>query len=445
MVRYIADFHIHSKYSRATSPEMELSHLAVWAVRKGIQILGSGDFTHPFWFRELKEKLEPAENGLYKLRAINPDIQKEIIRQGVDPKDIAGLRFILTSEVSLIYSKNGRTRRVHNLIFAPSLEIVEKINTSLMAIGNLLSDGRPILGLDSQELLKIILDISAEAVLIPAHAWTPWFSVFGSQSGFDSLQECFGDLTKNIFAIETGLSSDPGMNWRISRLDNISLISNSDAHSPDNLGREANIFEGERIDYSAIMGAIKNKENSDATRTRFLKFVSTIEFFPEEGKYHYDGHRLCRVGLSPSETKKLKGICPVCHRPLTIGVMHRIDDLADRREGEKPPGFVPYVRIIPLKEIIASIRKINKNSRAVQEEYLNLLKHFGNEFKILLDASPDELSKSVDARIAEAIINVRQGKVKITAGYDGEYGKIEPMLPENLKSTDREQNQPGLF
>ena len=445
MVRYIADFHIHSKYSRATSPEMELNHLAVWAVRKGIQILGSGDFTHPFWFRELKEKLEPAENGLYKLRAINPDIQKEIIRQGVDPKDIVRLRFILTSEVSLIYSKNGRTRRVHNLIFAPSLEIVEKINTSLMAIGNLLSDGRPILGLDSQELLKIILDISAEAVLIPAHAWTPWFSVFGSQSGFDSLQECFGDLTKNIFAIETGLSSDPGMNWRISRLDNISLISNSDAHSPDNLGREANIFEGERIDYFAIMGAIKNKENSDATRTRFLKFVSTIEFFPEEGKYHYDGHRLCRVGLSPSETKKLKGICPVCHRPLTIGVMHRIDDLADRREGENPPGFVPYVRIIPLKDIIASIRKINKNSRAVQEEYLNLLKHFGNEFKILLDASPDELSKSVDARIAEAIINVRQGKVKITAGYDGEYGKIEPMLPENLKSTDREQNQPGLF
>ena len=429
MVRYIADFHIHSKYSRATSPEMELSHLAVWAVRKGIQILGSGDFTHPFWFRELKEKLEPAENGLYKLRAINPDIQKEIIRQGVDPKDIAGLRFILTSEVSLIYSKNGRTRRVHNLIFAPSLEIVEKINTSLMAIGNLLSDGRPILGLDSQELLKIILDISAEAVLIPAHAWTPWFSVFGSQSGFDFLQECFGDLTKNIFAIETGLSSDPGMNWRISRLDNISLISNSDAHSPDNLGREANIFEGERIDYSAIMGAIKNKENSDATRTRFLKFVSTIEFFPEEGKYHYDGHRACGVVFSPEETRRHGGKCPVCGKPLTVGVMHRVEELADRPPGARPEGAIPYRSLVPLQEIIAQVLGQEPETRGVVSQYLKVVQRFGSEFSVLLDIPAAEVEQEFP-KLGQALEKVRHGELRIRPGYDGVYGEIKIDLGE---------------
>lgn len=432
-MRFICDFHIHSKYSRATSRDMEPEALAYWAAIKGIKVVGTGDFTHPVWIKELKEKLEPAEKGLYKLKdaklAIkdnfnNAKIPADLVSKIQDSK-LGEIRFILTAEISSIYSKGGKVRRVHNVLFAPSFEVVDKINEKLNTIGNLRSDGRPILGLGSKELLKIVLNISPAAVLVPAHAWTPWFSVFGSKSGFDSLEECFDDYTKFIFAIETGLSSDPAMNWRLAKLDNISLISNSDAHSPENLGREANIFEGEQIDYYSIMSAIKNKGESDTKKTLPLKFVSTIEFFPEEGKYHYDGHRLCKVSFSPEETKKLKGICPVCGKPLTIGVMYRVDQLADRVLGGKPARFIPYKNLIPLKEIIADAFGVSKASKKVNEEYFKLISRFGSEFAILVDIDAKEIAGITNSLIAEGIEKMRAGKVRLVPGFDGEYGKIK--------------------
>jgi len=432
-MRFICDFHIHSKYSRATSRDMEPEALAYWAAIKGIKVLGTGDFTHPAWIKELKEKLEPAEKGLYKLKdaklAIkdnfnNAKIPAELVSK-IQSSKLGEMRFILTAEISSIYSKNGKVRRIHNLIFAPSFEIAEKINAKLDTIGNLRSDGRPILGLGSKELLKIILNISTSAVLVPAHAWTPWFSVFGSKSGFDSLEECFDEYTKFIFAIETGLSSDPAMNWRLSKLDNIALISNSDAHSPENLGREANVFEGENIDYFSMMSAIKNKGESDTRKTLPLKFTSTIEFFPEEGKYHYDGHRLCHVSLSPEETKKLKGICPVCGKPLTIGVMYRVDELADRAMGGKPAKYVPYKNLIPLKEVIADAFGVAKGAKKVNEEYFKLISLFETEFAILLDIDIRDIAKNTNPLIAEGIEKMRAGKVELIPGFDGEYGKIK--------------------
>lgn len=311
-MKIITDFHIHSKYARATSPNMNLENLSVWAEKKGIQVISTGDFTHPVWFKELKEKLEPAEQGLYKLKGAE-----------------SPTRFILTTELSCIYTKKGKGRRVHLLLFAPSLETVEKINTQLGWIGNLKSDGRPMLGIDAKEVVKITLAASPECLVVPAHIWTPWYSVFGSKSGFDSLEECFDEYTKYIYAIETGLSSDPAMNWRLSALDNITLISNSDAHSPPKIGREANVFNVE-MSYGAISEAIKTKDPA--------KFLYTIEFFPEEGKYHYDGHRLCKVSLPPEKSKKLNNICPACGKPLTIGVLNRVEELADRPEGIKPKG-----------------------------------------------------------------------------------------------------------
>lgn len=433
-MRFICDFHIHSKYSRATSRDMEPEALAYWSAIKGIKVLGTGDFTHPAWIQELKEKLEPAERGFYKLKdsklAIkdnfnNSKIPKEIVAKIQSSGALGEMRFVLTAEISSIYSKGGKVRRVHNVVFAPSFEVAEKINAKLGTIGNLRSDGRPILGLGSKELLKIILNISPAAVLIPAHAWTPWFSVFGSKSGFDSLEECFDEYTKFIFAIETGLSSDPAMNWRLSKLDNIALISNSDAHSPENLGREANIFEGEAIDYFAIMSAIKNKGESDTKKTLPLKFVSTIEFFPEEGKYHYDGHRLCKISMDPIETKKNKGMCPVCGKPLVIGVMNRVDELADRPMGGKPKQCIPYKNLIPLKEIIADALGVAKGAKKVNDEYFKLINEFGNEFGILLDADIKEIAKRTMPAIAEGIDKMRMGKVLLTPGYDGEYGKIK--------------------
>jgi len=448
-MRYICDFHIHSKYSRATSRDMEPEALAYWAAIKGIKVLGTGDFTHPVWIKELKEKLEPAEKGLYKLKdaklAIknnfnNAKIPADLVSK-IQASKLSEIRFILTAEISSIYSKGGKVRRVHNIIFAPSFEIADKINAKLNAIGNLRSDGRPILGLGSKELLKIILNISPAAALAPAHAWTPWFSVFGSKSGFDSLEECFDEYAKFIFAIETGLSSDPAMNWRLSKLDNIALISNSDAHSPENLGREANIFEGEAIDYYSIMSAIKNKGESDTKKTLSLKFVSTIEFFPEEGKYHYDGHRLCKISMSPAETKKAKGICPVCGKPLTIGVMYRVDELADRAIGGKPAQFVPYQNLIPLKEIIADALGVGKIAKAVNEEYFKLIGYFGTEFDILLDAPSAEISKNSQSIIGKGVEIMRSGKANVIPGYDGEYGKIRIFNEEDRKNAEKKKTE----
>ena len=330
----------------------------------------------------------------------------------------------MTSEISNIYSKNGRGRRIHNLIFAPSFETVDKINTQLSWIGNLKSDGRPILGLDSEELLKIILNISEDCFLVPAHAWTPWFGVFGSQSGFDSLKECFGDWTKYIYAIETGLSSDPAMNWRWSALDNITLISNSDAHSPANLGREANIFEGDGLNYKAIIEAMKLGGKISQNHPK-LKLISTIEFFPQEGKYHFDGHRNCQIVFSPKETKEHKNICPKCGKPLTVGVMNRVEKLADRPEGGKPKKNIPFKCLIPLQEIIADIFGMGKASKTVQEEYKKMIGNLGSEFEILLDKSKEEIENVAFPLIAEGIMRVREKKVKIHPGYDGEFGKIE--------------------
>jgi uncharacterized protein (TIGR00375 family) len=432
-MKFIADFHIHSKYSRAVSQEMNVESLDKWARIKGIKVLGTGDFTHPQWLAELKEKLEPAEPGLYKLKMSAFGGSTESGKNNekfINKKDESNesdknkTRFILTSEISSIYSKNGRGRRIHNIIFASSFDVVDKINTQLSWIGNLKSDGRPILGLDSEELLKIILNISEDCFLVPAHAWTPWFGVFGSQSGFDSLKECFGDWTKYIYAIETGLSSDPAMNWRWSALDNITLISNSDAHSPANLGREANIFEGEELSYQAIIEAIKlgvkTSQNSQA-----LKLISTTEFFPQEGKYHFDGHRNCQIVFSPKETKEHKNICPKCGKPLTIGVMNRVEKLADRPEGGKPEKVIPFKCLVPLQEIIADAFGMGKASKTVQEEYKKMVINLGNEFEILLDKSKEEIESVTPPLIAEGIIRVREEKVKIHPGYDGEFGKIK--------------------
>jgi len=386
-----------------------------WAKIKGIKVLGTGDFTHPEWFKNLKEKLEPAEPGLFKLKNSNSET-----------------RFILTAEISCIYSKtraaakggkedlssltNGRVRKIHLLILAPSFEAVEKINVQLSWIGNLKSDGRPILGLDAKELLKIVLSASEECLVVPGHIWTPWFSLFGSKSGFDSIEECFEDYSKYIFAGETGLSSDPAMNWRLSALDKITLISNSDAHSPAKIGREANVFDTE-ISYPAIVEAIRSKNPK--------KFLYTIEFFPEEGKYHFDGHRLCNIVLSPQESKKYNNICPNCGKPLTIGVLNRVNSLADRPEGFKPEIAIPFKSLIPLGEIIADALGVLSGAKQVEKEYKSLIEKFGNEFEILLNVSRQDLEKATLPEIADGVGKVREGKVFIEPGYDGIYGKIK--------------------
>jgi uncharacterized protein (TIGR00375 family) len=417
---FIADFHIHSKYSRAVSPSMNLDNLDSWARIKGIKIMGTGDFTHPTWFEEIKTKLEPAEPGLLKLRGVE-----------------SPTKFILTSEISCIYSKGGKVRKVHIIIFAPSIETVDKINTKLKTIGNLHSDGRPILGLDAKELVKIVLDIDKDCLVVPAHMWTPWFSVFGSKSGFDSMEECFEDYTKYIYAGETGLSSDPAMNWRVSGLDNITLISNSDSHSLPKIGREVNVFDAE-LSYYEIAEILKTKDKT--------KFLYTVEFFPEEGKYHYDGHKDCKISLSPAESKKYKNICPKCKRPLVIGVLNRVEELADRPEGFKPKNAIPYKSLIPLNEIIAETIGVSVASKKVIAQYNDLIKTVGNEFKILLESSKKEIEAASLPEIAEAVIRTREGKVLVEPGYDGVYGKIKIFSDEErLRPGKTKINQKNLF
>lgn len=405
-MRFIADLHIHSRYSRATSSEMSLEGLWKWAQLKGIVVIGTGDFTHPKWLQEMKVKLEPICNNLFKL--------KQNYQSNDVPVSCRGeVYFMLTAEISCIYSKNGRLRKIHSLVFVPDFSAAEKINAALSKIGNLSSDGRPILGLDAKELLRIVLDVSDEAMLVPAHAWTPHFSVFGTNSGFDFLEECFDELAPYIYAIETGLSSDPAMNWRLSSLDKITLISNSDAHSPAKLGREANIFD-EEISYRAITDAIKTKKG----------LLGTIEFFPEEGKYHYDGHRACGVSLSPEETIKHNFLCPVCGKRVTVGVMHRVEKLADRKIGFSPSGAPPFYSIIPLPEIISETIQVGVNSKAVKNNYLHLLEKLGNEFNILLDIPLNDIEMAGTPLIGEAIARMRSGNVHISPGFDGEYGKV---------------------
>ena len=403
---------------------MSPENLWKWAQLKGIKVVGTGDFTHPAWLSELKDKLETTENRMFTLK-------KEFQVKDVPVLCMSDISFILSAEISCIYSKKGKTRKVHCIVFVPDFEAASGINKTLSRIGNLSSDGRPILGLDAKELLKIIVNESKDAMLVPAHAWTPHFSVFGAISGFDSLEECFEDMTPHIHAIETGLSSDPPMNWRLSSLDNITLISNSDAHSPAKLGREANIFDTD-ISYKAMMKALKDRKG----------FLGTIEFFPEEGKYHYDGHRSCGVSFSPKETLRYNYLCPVCGKKVTIGVMHRVEKLADREDGFRPSGAPDYYSIIPLQEIIAETLKVGANSKAVEKEYFRLLEDLGNEFKILLETPVEVIEHTGSSRLAEAISRMRDHKVNIAPGYDGEYGKIK-IFEKNIKKESK--GQKGLF
>ena len=394
---------------------MDVENLNKWAKIKGIKVLGTGDFTHPLWIKELKQKLEPAEPGLFKIKKKS---RASLVNNDWLPNNHQdeGGRFLLSSEISCIYSKNNRTRKIHIVVLAPDFSTVEKINTRLGWIGNLKSDGRPILGLDAKELAKIVLNTSQDCFIIPAHIYTPWFSLFGANSGFDSLEECFEEYSKYIHAGETGLSSDPPMSWLNSSLDKITLVSNSDAHSPSKIGREANVFDT-NLSYAGVVEAIKKRDPQ--------KFLETIEFFPEEGKYHYDGHRNCQVCLTPQESKKIKNICPQCQRPLTIGVLHRVNDLADRKEGENPVQVIPFRKTIPLEEIIAEAKGMGVASKAVREEYKNLIKRLGSEFKILLEISPEQIERASSAEIAEGVNRVRRGKVSIEPGYDGEFGRIK--------------------
>ena len=392
---FIADFHIHSKYSRATSKDMDIKTLVKWSKIKGISMMGSGDFTHPIWLSELKNNLGKAERGVYLYD---------------------GIYFVLTAEVSNIYFKAGRTRKVHNLIFAPSFEIVEEINDILSGYGDLLSDGRPILSLECDKMVKLLSAIDPDIFFIPAHAWTPHFSIFGSNSGFDSAEECFEEQTPKIFSIETGLSSDPAMNWRWSKLDRFCMTSNSDAHSPSKIGREANVFS-EKVNYSDIIKILKAKD-----KTRLLY---TVEFFPEEGKYHWDGHRNCKARLSPEEARKIDNICPVCGKRMTIGVMHRVEAMADRKEGFALNTSPSYKRAVPLAEIIGAALDIGPDSLTVEKEYFRLIKNLGSEFNILFDLPDKVLMEACPPKIAKGIINVRSGNIEITPGYDGEYGKLK--------------------
>lgn len=412
-MRYICDFHIHSKYSRATSRNLDLIEIEKWAKIKGIDIIATADFTHPFWMAEIKQKLEEIGNGLLELKNSKNK-----------------LKFILSTEISNIYTKKDRLRKIHTIIIPPSIGDAEKISEKLGKIGKLSVDGRPIFGQDLKETAKLIWDASADTMLIPAHAWTPHFAIFGSNSGFDSIEECFEELTPQIFAIETGLSSDPEMNWRLSALDKISLISNSDAHSGQKFGREANVFEIPENEFSfqEIKRILKEKDNK--------RFLYTIEFYPQEGKYHFDGHRACGVVLDPKETLKLKGICPKCKRSLTVGVLHRVEKLADRDEPKKPQDSPGVKHIIPLPEILADLFGVTSFSQRVQAHYHKMITTLGNEFKILLDLPIEEINKNSGEKIADAIKKMREGKIDISPGYDGEYGKIS--IPEEKTKIDQQ-------
>lgn len=410
-MKIVADIHLHSHFSRATSKNLNLEYLYKWAQLKGVHVVGTGDIAHPGWLEEMKNKLIPAEDGLFRLKEeFAKSIQAEV------PKSCHGtVRFMLAGEISNIYKKNDKVRKIHNVVFMPSFDAVEKFQARLEKIGNIRADGRPILGLDSRDLLEIVLETDAQGHFIPAHIWTPWFALFGSMSGFDSIEECFEDLTGHIFALETGLSSDPPMNWRLSALDNYTLVSNSDAHSPPKLGREANVFDTE-LSYSALFNALKTGDPK--------QFLGTIEFFPEEGKYHYDGHRKCKVRWDPETTLKHDRICSECGREVTVGVMHRVNSLADRKPGEKPAKRQSFRNLIPLPEIFAEIYNCGVNTKRVNESWEFLLSKLGPELYILEDAPLEEIRKIGGSLLSEGIRRVRNGDVHIASGYDGEYGTI---------------------
>lgn len=405
-MKFIADLHVHSRYSMATSSDMTPEEIWRWSQLKGITAVGTGDFTHPQWLGELRDKLEPLGNGLFRLR-------EECRRGSVPDSCKASVHFLLSAEISCVYSKYGRTRKVHALVLVPDFEDADRINAALSLRGNLASDGRPVLGMDVADLARVVHDCSPRGLFIPAHAWTPHFSVFGAASGFDSIEECFDGIAGEIPAIETGLSSDPPMNWRISSLDAVTLLSNSDAHSPSKLGREATIFDT-TVSFEAIARAIRTKQG----------LLGTIEFFPEEGKYHLDGHRGCRVRLSPDETVRQHYLCPVCGKKVTVGVMHRIEALADRPPGHRPADAPAFHSLIPLQELIAEVVRAGVNTKAVAREYHRIVSSLGNELTVLMDAPMAAIETAASPRLAEAVARVRAGRVSISPGFDGEYGKV---------------------
>ena len=409
MPKFVADFHIHSRYSRACSKDLSVAELAKWAKIKGIGLLGTGDFTHPLWLEELKDALRETGGGFY---------------------EHGGVHFICTSEVNTLFYKAGRAHQIHHILMAPSIESVERINRALEAFGSLSLDGRPTLRMEARQLAKVVLGIEPRCLIVPAHAWTPWFAIFGSTSGFDTVEECFEDQAKHIHVLETGLSSDPAMNWRLKALDRYALISNSDSHSARRIGREANIFDCD-LDYDTMVTALKTKD-----RTTFL---STLEFFPEEGKYHFDGHRACGIRWSPAETKRHGLRCPTCGKNVTVGVMHRIEELADRPEGVVPEGAIPFKRVVALDKIIADALGANVGTQAVEREYQNLIYTCGTEFNVLLEAPEEELRKATTAKIAEGILRMRQGHVVLEPGYDGEYGKVRIFASEEPIAATEQQ------
>ena len=409
-MRIIADLQIHSRFSRATSKDLTLQNIEKYARLKGINLIGTGDFTHPKWLSELKEYLTGDGSGILTSKT--------------------GFRFVLQGEISNIYTQDGKGRRVHTLLLAPNFEVVEQINSALLKKGRLDYDGRPIFGFSCIELVEMMKGISDDIEIIPAHAWTPWYGIFGSMSGFDSVEDCFKEKTKHIYAIETGLSSDPAMNWRISKLDKYTLVSSSDAHSfwPWRLGREANVFDIKE-DYGSLINAIRKRKG----------FVKTIEVDPNYGKYHFDGHRNCNISMSPSESKKINEICPKCRQKMTIGVLSRVEELADRPSGYIPENAVPFISLIPLSEIISALLKSSVSSRKVWKEYYTLIKNFDNEFNVLLNAGKKEILKFTDEKIADAIIKNREGKIKFKPGFDGVYGEL--VFDETVKEKEISETQ----
>ncbi len=413
MNTFLADLHIHSRFSRATSKQLSLRNLAAWSRIKGLDVIATGDFTHPTWIAEIEEQLVPEGNGLFVLKDSKNLAQETPF---LEDYSLSGqTRFMLCTEISSIYKRHGQTRKVHNLVFMPSVEMARAFNMRLGEVGNLNADGRPILGLDSRDLLEIVLETGPQAFVVPAHIWTPWFSLFGSKSGFDSVEECFGDLSKEIFALETGLSSDPEMNWLISALDRYRLISNSDAHSGEKLAREANIFSGE-ISYEGIYRALRGEGFSH-------KLVGTLEFFPEEGKYHLDGHRNCGVVLEPRETRACNNICPKCGKPLTVGVLHRVMDLADRGEPVRPHTAPDFTSLIPLQEVLGEILSCGPKTKKVMHLYAGLMRRFGSELVTLREAPVEEIGH-ISKPLAEGLRRMRAGEVIRHSGFDGQFGTI---------------------
>ncbi len=448
-MQQIADLHIHSKYSRACSPRLTLPNIDKTCRIKGVDIIATGDFTYPEWFSDIKNYLTPGpspitgegNSGLYILKLAKDD----------------KVKFLLSTELALIYKKGNKVRRIHIMVHAPNIEAVEELNKYLDKKYNIRSDGRPILGMPAEELVKLCLSIHPKFLIYPAHIWTPWFAVFGSKSGFDSMEECFGGYTEHIYAYETGLSSDPEMNWRLSVLDSLTLLSNSDAHSLPNIGREANVFDLAEVSYDEIYDVIKHKNTKtrEHENTKTLKHENTeikdkesgsfldytIEFYPEEGMYHFDGHRDCNICFAPKETKKHKGICPVCKRPLTVGVMSRVDELADRPAGFKLKSAPGFKKLVELDKIIAEVLDIkSRNSQAVQAEYNSLVRQFNNELNILMNVDLADLKKATLPEVAEGIKRVRQGELIIKPGFDGQYGTVKIFRDDEKKS-----NQQSLF